>query len=147
MYYLNFNKFFSNIKDQENLDSYFEKLSEHSIKKVKLYLIRVNQFNFDNIILKLLELPNLKANLEEIEIDSTYVFYINNFIEGWNEYNQFAKLNKVTFTCGKLKSYDYKKIKDNTRKYFRQFRRYKDSLICSDIISAVHPQSSEENES
>ena len=52
----------------------------------------------EEFIPKLLELPNFKANLEEFEIQSKNDIYIERFIENWKGYNQFTKLNKVTFT-------------------------------------------------
>ena len=82
--------------------------------------------------------------MEELEINSANADYINNFNESWKEYSQFAKLGKVTFTWKILKYQDFKELQKSTRKYFRQFRKYKDSLICSGIIPAVHPYSSEE---
>ena len=96
MYYLNSINFILHIKGQ-NLDSYFEKFSSHHIKIFKLRLTWVKPSHFEVFIPNLLKLPNLKANLEELKIESQNFAYIDNFIESWNECNQFENLKKVKF--------------------------------------------------
>ena len=130
MYYLNSINFISHIKGQ-NLDSYFDWLSAHRIKKVKLCLHIVEPSYFDSFIPELLEIPNLKANLEELEIKSTKADYINNFIESWKEYSQFAKLNQVTFICYDLYSKEIFELKTKMVKHFSEFRQYDKSFIFS----------------
>ena len=122
MYYLNSINFISHIKGQ-NLDSYFDWLSAHRIKKVKLYLNLVQPSYFDSFIPELLEIPNLKANLEELEIESSKADYINNFIESWKEYSQFAKFNQVTFICNHFYSKDIFELKTKMMKHFSEFRK------------------------
>ena len=93
----------------------------------------------------MLDNPNLKANLEEFEIKSTDIGHMKHFIKMLREYGQFAKLSKVTFICDEFEEQDFKKLLENIGKYFRKFRSDGNLLICSDIIPAVHPQSSEEH--
>ena len=84
--------------------------------------------------------------MEELQfIQSTEDIEI--FIEIWKEYNKSDKLKKVIFTISWSKLEDLKELIEILRKYFRKFIRYEDSLICSDIIPLVHPQSPEEHKS
>ena len=83
----------------------------------------------------------VKQQCSKIVCIFIFIYANLNFITNFNIFKSFW------FTCDRLKYHDCMRLKESTRKYFKQFKRVKDSLICSDIIPAVHPQSSEEHKS
>lgn len=84
----------------------------------------------DEVIFSLLDLKNLKKNLEKLEFRSLHVEDIKEFITYFDDYDQFVKLNQATFTSSELKFEDIIEIKELMKMYFREFRRYNESLIC-----------------
>ena len=125
------NFYLLSVKNIEEFCAYLGKISRLNIKKLILDIDQLTAFMLVVVISNLLKMRNLKTNLEELEIKSDYKMSINSFITNWGMYWEYAKLNQVTFTCDNFKSKDIFELKKYMEKYFREFRRYDESLICS----------------
>ena len=119
------------VKDSEEFSAHYDKFSQLNIWKLILNVNEAAPFIFEKMIPDILELPNLKANLEELEINSYFKVDINNFIKNWGKYGDYAKLNQVTFTCDNFKFKDIYELKKKMVKHFCEFRRYDWSFISS----------------
>ena len=123
--------YFLFVKDSEEFNAHYDELSQLNIWKLILDVDKAAPFIFENLIPDILELPNLKANLEELEINSRYKIYVKYFIKSWDKYGEYAKLNQVTFRCVKFKFKDIFEFKKKMVKHFSEFRRYGCSFISS----------------
>ena len=125
------NNYLSSVKDSKELRAWFDEMSQLNIWKLILDVDKAEPFIFEKVIPDILELPNLKANLEELEIKSYFKVDIKKFIKNWSKYGEWVKLNQVTFNCTKFDFNGIFEIKKKMKKYFSQFEKYKRSLICS----------------
>ena len=91
----------------------------------------VSPYIFETVIPDILELPILKSNLEELEIEGSDWPNLMRFTENWNNYYEYAKLSQVTFCSIGLTTYDIFKLKAKMKMYFREFKLGYDSLMCS----------------
>ena len=121
----------SNIIDQllANLDN----LSKIHITKIVFDEDDEDLSNFKSFISILFEVPNIKINLEYLEICSTYEIH-NFFIKNWNEYIPFQNIKQVQFTNDDLVKSEYKHLKNKMLEYFKEVNIERKSMICSYII-------------
>lgn len=117
------------IDDFKEFRSYLDDISKLNIKELIIDFENSNII-LDEVIFSLLDLKNLKKNLEKLEFRSLHVEDIKEFITYFDDYDQFVKLNQATFTSSELKFEDIIEIKELMKMYFREFRRYNESLIC-----------------
>ena len=123
--------YFLFVFDSKKFNAHYDELSQLNIWKLILDVASAAPFIFENLIPDILELPNLKANLEELEINSRYKIYVKDFIKNWSKYGEYAKLNQVTFRCINFKFKDFYELKKKMVKHFSEFRRSDWSFISS----------------
>ena len=121
----------SNIIDRflSNLNN----LSKILITKIVLDVDNEDVSNFESFILILFEVPNVRINLEYLEICSTYEFH-DFFIKNWSEYIPFQNIKQVQFTNDDLVKSDYKHLKNKMLEYFKEVNIERKSMVCSYII-------------
>ena len=120
------------IDDFKEFCSYFDDISKLNIKELIIDFENSNLIILDDVIFSLFDLKNLEENLEKLEIKSLHAEDIKEFITCYGDYDQFVKLNQVTFTSSELKFENIFEFKELMKMYFREFRRYNESLICSE---------------
>ena len=125
------NIYFLFVKDSEKFSAHYDEFSQLNIRKLILDFNEAAPFIFEKMIPDILELPNLKANLEELEINSYYKIYVKKFIKNWGKYGEYAKLSQVTYICDSFKPKDIFELKKKMLKHFSEFRRYGCSFISS----------------
>ena len=125
------NFYFLIVEDSEEFSAHRDELSQLNIRKLILNVDKAAPFIFENLIPDILELLNLKINLEELEINSRFKEDIKKFIKNWGKYGEYEKLNQVTFTCNNCRPKDIFELKKKMLKHFSEFRRYGCSFISS----------------
>ena len=121
----------SNIIDQ--LLANLNNLSKIRITKIVLDVGYEDLSNFKSFISILFEVPNVRINLEYLEICSTYEIH-DSFIKNWNKYIPFQNIKQVQFANDDLVKNDYKHLRNKMLEYFKEVNIERKLMVCSYII-------------
>ena len=107
------------VKNLEELCVHFDEISQFNIDEI-LDAKYAKSILLETVISDLLELPNLKTNLEELEIKSNKNKNIKEFTKNWSEFDEGEKFNQITFICRYFESIDTFELKKKIEKLFKQ---------------------------